>query len=72
MRWRRVTSVRDPYQWHPWFAWHPVCIRKLYTGTTLNPTVTRTWIWLERVERRGLLAREYRALIHYNSQESQP
>lgn len=39
MRWPVYEGI-DIFEWHPWFAWHPVRLKG-----------TRTWVWLETVER---------------------
>ena len=38
-------TPRDKARWHEWFAWRPVL---------LDGPSPRTWVWLERIERRRL------------------
>lgn len=54
MRWSTWEEKRAYlYEWHQWFAWHPVVV-----GTE--------WVWLERVERR---ARSYWGGPNFEYQE---
>lgn len=41
VRWpARFIPRPSPFDWHPWFAWHPV-------------KAGAVWVWLESIERRG-------------------
>ena len=44
MRWK-VREKVDIFDWHPWFAWYPVCTEKKASGVS-------TRVWLELVMRR--------------------
>lgn len=46
----RYRSWRDPYQWHPWWAWFPV---QVDSGNCVDPRYRyRVTVWGEKVERR--------------------
>jgi hypothetical protein len=41
MRWHIKKSPIDITEWHDWYAWRPVWLDE-----------ERTWVWLERIERK--------------------
>lgn len=45
MRWKQKVRPDLRYEWHRWFAWHPVNV----AGFNAYPG---TFVWLETVERR--------------------
>ena len=38
-------------QWHSWFAWHPVCVGKVWDENRRR--FRKRIVWLETIERRG-------------------
>lgn len=57
MRWPDYgTRIKYLYQWHRWFAWHPV-----------NLWESRETAWLELVERRISIADEYGITFEYQA-----
>ena len=49
MRW--VQNKINKTQWHRWFAWRPVVVRRIGEAGGM-PHITIFWTWWEHVERK--------------------
>jgi len=49
MRW--TSTYTDTYEWHTWFAWHPVRIAHVRRSRT---TLAEHWVWLAKIERKAV------------------